>query len=140
VIPEVEMLTLIRKGSAPPLPTWMVQVEARFADACRPAPDVDELEPMVELLHRTDGVCAALVAPRLAGLAVAMSLAAPDANAAIDRARPLVLACARYAALGQLTIERVQVVPGHGPTHGSGFPDGDAGPGRSSGTWRAGRR
>jgi len=133
------MLTLIGKGSAPALPTWMVQVEARFANA-RPAPDVDELEPMVELLHRTDGVCAALVAPRLAGLAVAMSLAAPDANAAIDRARPLVLACARYAGLGQLTIERVQVVPGHGPARGSGFPDGDAGPGRSSGTGRAGRR
>jgi len=111
------MLT-IGKGSAPALPTWMVQVEARFADACRPAPDVDELEPMVELLHRTAGVCAVLVVPRLAGVAVAMSMIAPDANAAIGRARALVLACARYAGVGHLVIERVQVVPGHHPTPG----------------------
>ncbi|HEY7201999.1 MAG TPA: hypothetical protein VIC57_17385 [Candidatus Dormibacteraeota bacterium] len=76
---------------------------------------MDELEPMAELLHRTEGVCAAMIAPRLAGLAVAMRMVAHDPNAAIDRARPLVIACARYAGLGQLTVERVQVVSRQDP-------------------------
>jgi hypothetical protein len=104
------MLRVMTKAPAA-VPTWMVQLEAGFTGPGRPSPDVDELEPMVELLYRTEGVRCAVVAPRLAGLAVALDLSAPDATTAMDRARTLVASCARYAGLGVIKIERVQVMP-----------------------------
>jgi hypothetical protein len=91
------------------VPAWMVRLEAGFGDVGRTPPGTDALEPMVELLRRTDGVRAVMVAPRMGGLAVAMCLSVPDAATAVARARALASASARYAGLGPLTIDRVEV-------------------------------
>ena len=98
---------------APVVPRWMVEVEAAFTDAGRPTPGPDELEPLVELLYRTEGVRSVVAVPRRAGLAVMVDLAVPDADAALQRGRTLVASCARYAGLGEVVIDRVQVTPRH---------------------------
>jgi hypothetical protein len=115
------MLKLVTTAPATAVLTWMVHLRVEYAAAGRPAAGEDELEPMVELMKRTDGVCAAAVVPLdSSGLAVAVGLSAPDAVAALERARELVAACARYARLGAVTVHRVGVVavPGVGETGG----------------------
>jgi hypothetical protein len=108
----IEMLKLVTTAPATAVPVWMVHLRAEFAAAGRPAAGEDELEPMVELMQRTDGVCAAAVVPlHPAGLAVAVGLSAPDATAALEEARELVVSCARYAGLGEVTVHRVGVAP-----------------------------
>ena len=111
-VEAIEMLNLVTTARATAIPTWMVHLRVEFAAAGRPAGGEAELEPMVELMERTDGVCAAAVVPLdSAGLAVAVGLAAPDAVAALERARNLVAACTRYAGLGAVTVHRVAVAP-----------------------------
>jgi hypothetical protein len=66
---------------------------------------------MIELIYRTEGVRSVAVVQLQAGLAVGIGLAAPDAGAALDRARELVISCARYAGLGAATILRSSVTP-----------------------------
>jgi hypothetical protein len=105
------MMTALAMAPAPPATTWIVQVEATLPAPRRSAPAVDELEPVVELLYRTEGVRSVRAEPRLGGLAVTVGLSAPDANVALRRARTLVGSCARYAGLGEVTIDRVQVTP-----------------------------
>jgi hypothetical protein len=109
---EAIEMKLVTTAPATAVPTWMVHLRVEYAAAGRPAPGEDELEPMVELMQRTDGVCAAAVVPLdSAGLAVAVGLSAPDAVAALERARELVAACARYAGLGAVTVHRAGVAP-----------------------------
>ncbi len=103
------MLNLLTTAPALPAPAWMVQLEAEFTAAARPAPDADEWEPMVELMRRTSGVRSVAVVPRRRGLAVAVGLSAPDATTAVEHARTLVGSCARYAGLGELAIRLVRV-------------------------------
>ncbi|HXM58002.1 MAG TPA: hypothetical protein VOB72_21575 [Candidatus Dormibacteraeota bacterium] len=105
------MLTLVTMASTVTPTTWMVELEAGFTDPARPTPGVEALEPMVELLCRTEGVRSAAAVPRLGGMAIAMGLGAADATTAMLLARGLVRSCARYAGLGPLTIERVRVTP-----------------------------
>lgn len=105
------MLRVVTMAPALAVPTWMVQLEAGFTGPGRPAPGTDELEPMVELLYRTEGVCSVAVMPRLSGLAVAVGLSAPDAATAMERARTLVVSCARYAGLGAVAIDQARVTP-----------------------------
>jgi hypothetical protein len=88
--------------------TWMVQLRLNFVPADRPAPGDQELEPMVELMERTQGVCSAAVVPREGGLAVAIGLSAPDAGTAEARAAALAVSCARYAHLGQVELGPVR--------------------------------
>jgi len=83
---------------------WMVQLKVEFPATVGPAAGDDDLEPMVELMTRTEGVRFAVVVPRPDGLAVALGLSAPDAKAARDRARSLVSICARFAGLGLATV------------------------------------
>ena len=111
-VEAIEMLNLVTKARATPVPVWMVHLRVEFAAAGRPAADKAELEPMVELMQRTDGVTAAAAVPlHPAGLAVAVGLSAPDATVALERARELVVSCARYAGLGEVTVHRVAVAP-----------------------------
>jgi hypothetical protein len=51
------------------------------------------------------------VVPLSDGLAVAVNLVAPDADAALERARALVACCARYAGLGEARFRQASVAP-----------------------------
>ncbi len=93
------------------VPVWMVHLQLGFIAAGRPPASEDELEPMVELMTRTAGVCSAAVVPLQSGLAVAAAISARDAETALDRAMALAFVCARYAGLGKVTVRRVRVVP-----------------------------
>ena len=112
------MLRVVTLDSAPAVRTWMVQLEAGFTGTGRPAPGADELEPMIEVLYRTEGVRSVAAVPRLGGLAVAIGLSAADPDAALELGRALVIVGARYAGLGDVTIDRVRIAPtptlGHG--------------------------
>jgi hypothetical protein len=105
------MLTLVTMASTAVPATWMVELEAGFVDPAHPAPGIEALEPMVELLCRTEGVRSAAAVPRLGGMAVAMAVRAADAESAMLLARALVRSCARYARLDPLTIDRARVTP-----------------------------
>lgn len=93
------------------LPIWMVQLEVDLAGDARPPLGDDDVEPMVELLYRTDGVRSVATVPLAAGLAVAVGIAAPDATTAQERARRLVISSARYAGLGVVAVPRATVTP-----------------------------
>jgi hypothetical protein len=97
-----------------PLPVWLVQLEVDLASDARPPLGDDDVEPMVELLYRTDGVRSVAIVPLAAGLAVAVGVAAPDATTAEERARRLVISCARYAGLGVVAVRRASVTPAPG--------------------------
>ena len=109
------MVNLVPTTRAP-LPVWMVQVEVDLDGGARPPLADGDVEPMVELLYRTDGVRSVAIMPLVAGLAVALGIAAPDATAAEERARRLVISCARYAGLGVVAVPRatVTLAPGAG--------------------------
>jgi hypothetical protein len=96
------------------LPVWLVQLEVDLDGRARPPLGDDDVEPMVELLHRTDGVRSVAIVPLAAGLAVALGIAAPDATAAEERARRLAISCARYAGLGVVAVPRATVTPAPG--------------------------
>ncbi|TMC02406.1 MAG: hypothetical protein E6J41_30130 [Chloroflexi bacterium] len=81
-----------------------------FAADRRPPNDAD-LEPIAEVLYRTEGVRSAAVVPLETGLAVAVGLDAPDATSALERARVLIASCARHAGLGELKVLRTRVTP-----------------------------
>jgi hypothetical protein len=104
----MHMLDLVTTTSAPPLPVWMVhlQVEAGGGDR---QPFGDDVEPMIELMYRTEGVRSVAVVQ--SGLAVTIGLAAADATVAPERARGLLISCARYAGLGAVTVLRTRVTP-----------------------------
>ncbi len=104
------MLNLIATAVAPAIPVWMVQLNVEFTGAGRRAAGDDELEPMAELMMRTEDVCSVVVVPLQAGLAVTVGLSAPDAAAALDRAQALVSSCARYAGLGAVAVRQVRVI------------------------------
>lgn len=100
--------------TAPGIPNWTAQVEAGSPDEPgRPMPGVDELEPLAELLRRAEGVRFVVARLRRTRLSVTVGPAAPDANAALARARGLVASCGRSARLGELTIDCVRVTPRH---------------------------
>lgn len=107
------MVNLVPTTRAP-LPVWMVQLEVELDGNARPPLGDDDVEPMVELLYRTDGVRSVAIVPLDAGLAVAIGIAAPDAAAAQERARRLVISCARYAGLGVVAVPRATVTPAPG--------------------------
>jgi hypothetical protein len=109
------MVNMVSTTCAPP-PVWLVQLEVDLDGAARPSLDDDDVEPMVELLYRTDGVRSVAIVPLAAGLAVALGIAAADATAAEERARRLVMSCARYAGLGVVAVPRatVTLAPGAG--------------------------
>lgn len=107
------MLNLVSTTRAP-LPVWMVQLEVDLDGDARPPLGDDDVEPMVELLYRTDGVCSVAIVPLAAGLAVALGIAAADATTAEDRARRQVVSCARYAGLGVVAVRRATVTPAPG--------------------------
>jgi pantoate kinase len=100
------------------VPVWMVQLHVELGSDGRPSLGDDDVEPMVELLHRTDGVRSVAVVPLGAGLTVAVGVAAPDAAAALERARGLTVSCARYAGLGAAAVVRARVTPA--PDAGAG--------------------
>jgi hypothetical protein len=105
------MLNLATTPPAVTILRWMARLEAEFTGASgRPAAGEDELEPMVELMTRTEGVCQAAVEPLQAGLGVTVGLLAPDATTALEQAQALVSSCARYAHLGELTVRQARVV------------------------------
>jgi len=91
------------------VPVWMVQVQLELAGSGPRPPGDGDLEPMVELMYRTEGVRSVAVVPHQAGLAVAVGLDAPDGQAALVRARGLTVSCARYAGLGEATVVRARV-------------------------------
>jgi hypothetical protein len=97
-----------------PLPVWLVQLEVDLSAGARPALGDDDVEPMVELLYRTDGVRSVAIVPLAAGLAVALGIAAPDAASAEERSRRLAVSCARYAGLGVVAVPRATVAPAPG--------------------------
>jgi hypothetical protein len=111
-VPMVNMVSTARAA----LPVWLVQLEVDLDGDSLPQLDDDDVEPMVELLYRTDGVRSVAIVPLSAGLAVALGIAAPDAAAAEERARRLVTSCARYAGLGVVAVPRATVTaaPGAG--------------------------
>jgi hypothetical protein len=93
------------------LPAWTVELRVELPGGGRPPLSDEDVEPMVELLYRTEGVRSAAVVPLDAGLLVAVCLDAPDAAAALERARGLTTSCARYAGFGDVTVSRTHVVP-----------------------------
>jgi len=103
---------MLNLGSTAPsaLRVWMVQLEVERAGDSRPELGDDDVEPMVELLCRTEGVRSVAVVPLHSGLAVALGLDARDATAALERARGLTVACARYAGLGEVAMRRDHVI------------------------------
>jgi hypothetical protein len=107
------MVNLVSTERAP-LPVWMVQLEVHLDGDARPPLDDDDVEPMVELLYRTDGVCSVAIVPLDAGLAVAVGIAAADAATAEERARRLLISSARYAGLGVVAVPRAAVTPAPG--------------------------
>jgi hypothetical protein len=107
------MLNLVTTTPTGALPVWMVQMQVEQVRGGRSALD-DDVEPMVELLYRTEGVRSVAVVPLEAGLAVALGLDARDAMAALERARGLAIACARYAGLGEVAVRRATVTPAPG--------------------------
>ena len=109
------MVNLVPTTRAP-LPVWMVQLEVELDGNVPPPVGDGEVEPMVELLYRTDGVRSVAIVPLTAGLAVALGIAASDATTAKERARRLVMSCARYAALGVVAVPHatVTLAPGAG--------------------------
>ena len=107
------MVNLVPMTRAP-LPVWMVQLEVELDGNVRPPVGDGEVEPMVELLYRTDGVRSVAIVPVGSGLAAALGIAAPDAAAAEERARRLVISCARYAGLCVLAVPRAKVTPAPG--------------------------
>jgi hypothetical protein len=94
---------------------WRVQLQAEVTGPGRRPSGNDALEPMLELMQRTEGVRAAAALALHAGPAVDVCLAALDAATAAERARALVASCARYAGLGEVTIDRVRVAPATAP-------------------------
>jgi hypothetical protein len=60
------------------VPVWMVQVQVDLAGSGTRSPGDGDLEPMVELMYRTEGVRSVAVVPLHAGLAVAVGLDAPE--------------------------------------------------------------
>jgi hypothetical protein len=91
-------------------PGWMVELGVEFLTP-GPPPAVGDLEPLVELMQRTEGVRFVAVLPlESAGLSVAVVMSAPDASAALEYTRGLVASCARYAGLGEIAIRQVRVV------------------------------
>jgi hypothetical protein len=107
-VEAIEMLEMVATPPVREASVWMVQLGVEFPGAVRPAPGEGDLEPMVELMTRTEGVSFAVVVPLRGGLAVATELAAPDATTALDRARTLVCSCARYAGLGEVEVARAR--------------------------------
>jgi hypothetical protein len=104
----MEMQKLTTSVPALPQPRWTVHLEVELT-AGTPPPAGDELEPMVELMTRTEGVSSVAVAPLREGLAVAISLTAPSEVAALDEAEALVASAARYAHLGGVAPRRSRV-------------------------------
>jgi hypothetical protein len=104
------MLDLVTTTTAPTLPIWTAQFQVEVAVRGR-SPFGDDVEPMIELMDRTEGVRSVAVVQLQAGLAVAIGLAAPNAEAALERARGLLRSCARYAGLGAVTVLRTHVTP-----------------------------
>lgn len=109
------MLNLVTAAHAATAPMWLVRLEAEVTGAGRKPAGDDALEPMLELIERTAGVRSATVVAVPAGPAVSVCLSAPDAAAAAERARALVVSCARYAGLGEVTVDRVRVAPATAP-------------------------
>jgi hypothetical protein len=101
--------------SAAALPVWMVQLRVELIPDGR-SPFGDHVEPMIELMYRTEGVRSVAVVQLRSGMAVAIGLGAADACAALERARGLVTSCARYAGLGAVTVldARVTAAPDAG--------------------------
>lgn len=92
---------------------WTVQVEGVLSDDATAKVDDVTLESMVELMLRTQGVRTARATPGAeepAVLTVQIGLLAPDATAALARARGLVQACAGYAGLRGVVPRRDQLV------------------------------
>ena len=107
-------------GTAPSAPTvWVAQLQVGLARADGRSPSEDDVEPMVELMGRTQGVRDVAVVPLEGGLAVAASLVAPDATAALQRARRLTVSAARYAGLGEATVSRARIAREHGTATGA---------------------
>ena len=96
------------------LPVWLVQLEVDLEGGARAPLGDDDVEPMVELLWRTEGVRSVAVVPLHSGLVVALGLDAPDATAALERAHGLTVACARYAGLGEIAVRRARITPAPG--------------------------
>jgi hypothetical protein len=92
-----------------PVPVWMVQLQVELAGSGTRSPGDGDLEPMVELMYRTEGVRSVAVVPLQSGLAVAVGLDAAGGTDALERARGLTVSCARYAGLGEATVVRARV-------------------------------
>jgi hypothetical protein len=101
--------------TAPPAPVvWVVQLQVAVSEAGGRSPSEDDIEPMMGLMNRTPGVHDVAVVPLEGGLAVALSLVAADATAALHRARQVAVSSARFAGLGVAGVARTSVVPAHG--------------------------
>jgi hypothetical protein len=92
------------------VPAWMVQLEVELAAAEHSPPGLDELEPMVELLERTEAVRWVTLILAQNRLALTVGLSAPDSASASGRARALVTSCSRFAGLGEATLWATPVV------------------------------
>jgi hypothetical protein len=109
------MLNLVETAHTA-LPVWMVELQVELPGAGRPSLNDDDVDSMVELMSRTEGVRSVAVVPLQSGLEVAVGLAIPDAAAALERARGLTACGARYARLGEVAVRqaRVTLQPGGG--------------------------
>jgi hypothetical protein len=96
------------------LPVWLVQLGLDLGRDGRVSVGDAEVEPMVELLYRTDGVRSVAVVPLETGLAAAVGIAAPNATVALVRARRLVVSCARRAGLDVVAVPNATVIPAPG--------------------------
>jgi hypothetical protein len=125
------MLNLI--GTAPSAPTvWVVQLQVGLAGV-RGAPLSErDVEPMVWLMSRTQDVRDVAVVPLEGGVAVAVSVVAADATAALQRARQSAVSSARCAGLDVATVAHTHVVPAHGALCGLDSSLGVAGRGPSN--------
>ena len=103
------MLNMVTTRSTEMASAWLAQLQVELREDPRAA-GVHELE-LLEILQRSEGVSSAAVVPLLSGLAVAVRIPAPDAAAALWRARELVTTSARRVGLGEVTVTRVRIVP-----------------------------
>jgi hypothetical protein len=102
------MLNLV-KTAPTALPVWLVELQVELPGSGRPSLNDDDVEPMVELMYRTEGVRSVAIVPLQSGLAVALGLAMPNATAALERARGLTACGARYARLGEVAVRQARV-------------------------------
>lgn len=100
---------MLARATAAGDPIWIVRLRVEPGGGGRSPAGEHELRRLDELVRRTGGVCSSALVPTPAALGVTHCLAAPDAIAAVARARALTTSCARRAGLAEVRIDGVEV-------------------------------